>query len=172
MKTHLQYGKDGIEVDIPGSDVTVLVPQFVEGLSDEAAGFREAVRKHSKDVTTKPLGGDVGWIGKQESWDPAFIDAAFTLKTLRELAPDGGPPAKESNGRTARPTSVGCGRDSEAAELGGLVATSAPTRAGVTRSRPNAASARRVGAIIRTLSPRPRLRAAGEYRAGVPFCRG
>jgi lactate racemase len=52
MKTHLQYGKDGIEVDIPGSDVTVLTPKFVEGLPDEAAAFREAVRA---PIQCKPL---------------------------------------------------------------------------------------------------------------------
>ncbi|HEU0177619.1 MAG TPA: nickel-dependent lactate racemase [Blastocatellia bacterium] len=44
MITHLQYGKDGLEVDIPSSDVTTLAPRFISGLPDEAAAFREAVR--------------------------------------------------------------------------------------------------------------------------------
>jgi nickel-dependent lactate racemase len=40
--THLQYGQDGLEVELP-ADVTVLTPRFVAGLPDEAAAFREAV---------------------------------------------------------------------------------------------------------------------------------
>lgn len=39
---HLQYGKDGLDVDIPGSTVTVLEPTFVEGLPDEQEAFRES----------------------------------------------------------------------------------------------------------------------------------
>jgi nickel-dependent lactate racemase len=45
MKVHLQYGKDGLEVDVPGTDVTVLTPNFVEGLPDEAEAFRAAARQ-------------------------------------------------------------------------------------------------------------------------------
>jgi nickel-dependent lactate racemase len=41
--THLQYGRDGLAVELPG-DATVLAPRFVPGVPDEAAGFREAVR--------------------------------------------------------------------------------------------------------------------------------
>jgi lactate racemase len=44
MNVHLQYGRDGIDVEIPGRNVTVLRPQFVEGLADEKAAFHEAVR--------------------------------------------------------------------------------------------------------------------------------
>jgi nickel-dependent lactate racemase len=45
MKVHLQYGREGLEADLPGRDVTVIEPRFVPGLPDEAAGFREAVRR-------------------------------------------------------------------------------------------------------------------------------
>jgi nickel-dependent lactate racemase len=45
MKTHLQYGKEGLDVYIPSSNVTVLTPRFVEGLPDEATAFRTAVRE-------------------------------------------------------------------------------------------------------------------------------
>lgn len=45
MKTHLQYGKEGLTVDIPSSNVTVLTPRFLEGLPDEATAFRDAVRR-------------------------------------------------------------------------------------------------------------------------------
>ena len=42
MKIHLQYGRGGLDVDVPGDNVTVLRPQFVPGLADEQAGFVEA----------------------------------------------------------------------------------------------------------------------------------
>ena len=45
MRVQLQYGAGRMEVDIPSSAVTVLEPAFIEGLPDEAAAFREAVRK-------------------------------------------------------------------------------------------------------------------------------
>jgi nickel-dependent lactate racemase len=48
-RTHLQYGRDGLQVELPADNVTVLSPRFVEGLPDEAAAFHEAVRR--------PLGG-------------------------------------------------------------------------------------------------------------------
>jgi nickel-dependent lactate racemase len=52
MKVRLQYGKDGIEADIPSENVTVVTPRFAPGLADEAAAFREAVRK---PVGAQPL---------------------------------------------------------------------------------------------------------------------
>ena len=44
METQLQYGKGDLTVEVPSSDVTVLAPKTEEGLPDEAAAFREAVR--------------------------------------------------------------------------------------------------------------------------------
>ena len=44
METQLQYGKGDLSVEVPSSDVTVLAPETEEGLPDEAAAFREAVR--------------------------------------------------------------------------------------------------------------------------------
>ena len=52
MRVHLQYGKDGLEVEIPSGEVTVVKPRFVDGLADEAAAFREAVRR---PIGTPPL---------------------------------------------------------------------------------------------------------------------
>jgi nickel-dependent lactate racemase len=49
MKVHLQYGHDGLDVEIPSSRVQVIQPAFVLGLADEAAAFTAAVRA--------PLGG-------------------------------------------------------------------------------------------------------------------
>ncbi len=44
MNVHLQYGRSGLDVEIPGSTITVLRPRFVAGLPDEKAAFQEAVR--------------------------------------------------------------------------------------------------------------------------------
>jgi nickel-dependent lactate racemase len=49
VRTHLQYGRDGLDVELPDESVTVLSPRFVAGLPDEAAAFRDAARR--------PLGG-------------------------------------------------------------------------------------------------------------------
>jgi nickel-dependent lactate racemase len=43
MRVHLQYGREGLSIDIPSDQVTVLAPRFLPGLPDEAAAFREAV---------------------------------------------------------------------------------------------------------------------------------
>ena len=40
----LQYGRTGLDVQIPGANVTVVEPRFVPGLPDEAAAFRDAMR--------------------------------------------------------------------------------------------------------------------------------
>ena len=45
MRVHLQYGADGLHVDLPARDVTVIAPRYVDGLRDEAAAFRDAVRQ-------------------------------------------------------------------------------------------------------------------------------
>jgi nickel-dependent lactate racemase len=45
MKVRLQYGHTGLAVDIPSDRVTVIEPRFVEGLTDEAQAFREALRE-------------------------------------------------------------------------------------------------------------------------------
>ena len=52
MKVHLQYGREGLDVEVPGCDVTVVEPRFVPGLPDEAAAFREAVRR---PIGARPL---------------------------------------------------------------------------------------------------------------------
>ena len=56
MKIHLQYGRDGLNVELPGDNVTVLRPQFVPGLADEQAAFVEAVRS---PIGTRPLAGKI-----------------------------------------------------------------------------------------------------------------
>ena len=45
MRVHLQYGTDGLAVDLPDDGVTVIAPRYVDGLADEAEAFRAAVRR-------------------------------------------------------------------------------------------------------------------------------
>jgi nickel-dependent lactate racemase len=45
VRVRLQYGREGMDIDVPGTDVTVVEPRFVPGLPDEAAAFRDAVRR-------------------------------------------------------------------------------------------------------------------------------
>jgi nickel-dependent lactate racemase len=52
VRVRLQYGREGLDVDVPGTDVTVVEPRFLPGLPDEAAAFREAVRR---PIGTRPL---------------------------------------------------------------------------------------------------------------------
>ena len=52
MKIELQYGRSGLRIDVPSDNVTVLAPRFLEGLADEAAGFRSAVRN---PIESRPL---------------------------------------------------------------------------------------------------------------------
>jgi lactate racemase len=49
MKVHVQYGTQGLDVEIPSTNVRIIEPTFVEGLRDEGAAFIAAVRE--------PLGG-------------------------------------------------------------------------------------------------------------------
>src|SRR6185295_128457 len=48
---------DGLSADIPSNNVTVLAPKFIEGLGDEAAAFREAVRT---PIGSRPLRDLIG----------------------------------------------------------------------------------------------------------------
>jgi len=40
----LQYGRTGLEFELPDENLTVVEPRFVPGVADEAAAFRAAVR--------------------------------------------------------------------------------------------------------------------------------
>ena len=45
MRVKLEYGTAGVEIAMPGDNVTVLAPRFVPGLPDEEAAFLDAVRR-------------------------------------------------------------------------------------------------------------------------------
>ena len=57
MKVHLQYGRDGLDVNLPSEQVTVLAPKWLEGLPDEPAAFRAAVRDPIDSPPLKELIG-------------------------------------------------------------------------------------------------------------------
>jgi nickel-dependent lactate racemase len=57
VRTELQYGKGELAVKIPSSDVTVLRTKHEDGLPNEAAAFREAVRR---PIGSAPLNELVG----------------------------------------------------------------------------------------------------------------
>ncbi len=52
MKVRLAYGRSGLDVDLPDANVDVVEPQYVEGLPDEAAALRAALRR---PLGTPPL---------------------------------------------------------------------------------------------------------------------
>src|SRR6187549_2921464 len=53
MRVKLEYGTAGVEIAMPGDNVTVLAPRFVAGLPDEEAAFLQAVRR---PMGSAPLG--------------------------------------------------------------------------------------------------------------------
>lgn len=60
--------------------------EIVSAGGDKKA-FTAAARKHSKDVTTKLLGGDVGWFGPGSGFEQAFTATAFKLQVGEMSAP-------------------------------------------------------------------------------------
>ena len=52
MRVKLAYGKEGLWVDLPDRNVTVVEPRYVPGLPDEAGAIREALRA---PLGTSPL---------------------------------------------------------------------------------------------------------------------
>lgn len=51
MRVHLQYGRTGLDVDLPGR-VSVIAPRFVAGLPDEHAAFLDAM---IRPIASRPL---------------------------------------------------------------------------------------------------------------------
>jgi len=55
MKVHLQYGQNGLDLEIPFSQVSVLRPRFIPGLADEQAEFEKACRNPVASAPLKDL---------------------------------------------------------------------------------------------------------------------
>jgi nickel-dependent lactate racemase len=51
-KIHLQYGTQGLSLEVDAPNVTIVEPRFVPGLPDEAGSFRDALRS---PIGTRPL---------------------------------------------------------------------------------------------------------------------
>src|SRR5437879_3627175 len=79
MRVHLQYGRDGLDVDLPADGTRVIEPTFIEGLPDERAAFTAAVRQ--------PLGGRPlrDCIGGDETVAVVIPDITRPLPTDRLL---------------------------------------------------------------------------------------
>jgi nickel-dependent lactate racemase len=79
MKVHLEYGRDGLDIEIPSDRVRVIEPTFVPGLPDEAAAFTQAVRQ--------PIGGRPlrACVGAQERVAIVIPDITRPLPTERLL---------------------------------------------------------------------------------------
>ena len=52
MKVQLQYGQTGLDLNLDGLNATVLNPRFVDGLTNEATAFAQAVRD---PINSRPL---------------------------------------------------------------------------------------------------------------------
>lgn len=52
MKIHLQYGKDGLDLELDAPNVTVIQPKFTAGLPDERTAFQAAV---GQPIECRPL---------------------------------------------------------------------------------------------------------------------
>ena len=57
MRTNLQYGKDGLAIEIPSDNVTLIEPKFIPGLPDEPGEFRKSVRE---PLESRPLREIIG----------------------------------------------------------------------------------------------------------------
>jgi lactate racemase len=57
MRVTLSYGESGLSLDVPAERAVVVAPRFVEGLPDESAAFRHAVRH---PIAARPLREIVG----------------------------------------------------------------------------------------------------------------
>jgi nickel-dependent lactate racemase len=57
MNVTLEYGTEGLPVDLTDLDVTVVAPTFLDGLEDEAASFREAM---NAPIGCSPVKGRIG----------------------------------------------------------------------------------------------------------------
>ena len=79
MHVTLEYGTEGLPLDLSGLDVTVVAPTFLKGLDDEAKSFREAM--------DSPIGCEsvTGRIGPDESVAVVIPDITRALPNERLL---------------------------------------------------------------------------------------
>lgn len=62
----------------------------IEALQANAKEFNRLVQQHSRDQSTRYVGGDTGWLSAEEAanrWPKEVIQAALSLKSPGEIAP-------------------------------------------------------------------------------------
>lgn len=64
------------------------------GKLKDGESWNELAAEYSTDEANKDNGGDLGWIGRLDSYDPAFLDGAFALNEDGEISP----PVQGTNG--------------------------------------------------------------------------
>ncbi len=76
-------GREEVRVShilVATKDEAEAIRKEILGQGGDKQSFIVAARKHSKDVTTKLLGGDVGWFRQGGQMERAFTDSAYSLK--------------------------------------------------------------------------------------------
>jgi lactate racemase len=79
VRVHLQYGRDGLDVDIPHDNLTVVAPRYVPGLPDERAAFRGAI---ASPIASPPL---VEIVGREDRVAIVIPDITRPLPSNRLL---------------------------------------------------------------------------------------
>ena len=69
----------GIHTDLRGKSIPPPGTDLEAAQRITLAYFAQAAQQYSEDGTA-PSGGDIGWIDRSMNLDPAFADAAFTMK--------------------------------------------------------------------------------------------
>ena len=115
MQIHLQYGQDGLTAELPTENATIIRPRFVEGLPDEQAAFREAVRRPNG---ARPLAEAVG---AHESVAIVIADGTRPLPSARLLPWILAELAHVPEGNVTIVVGTGTHRANTAEELEGIV---------------------------------------------------
>src|SRR4029453_12451847 len=79
VRVHLQYGRDGLDVDLPRDNLTIVAPRYVPGLPDERAAFRAAI---ASPIASPPL---VEILGREDRVAIVIPDITRPLPSNRLL---------------------------------------------------------------------------------------
>ena len=81
MRVKLAYGREGLWVDLPDRNVTVLEPRFVAGLPDEHSAIVEALRQPLKSAPLREL------VDSEDTVAIVFSDITRPMPSDRVLPP-------------------------------------------------------------------------------------
>src|SRR4029453_10991194 len=96
VRVHLQYGRDGLDVDFPRDNVTVVAPRYVPGLPDERAAFRAAI---ASPIASPPLVEIVGREDRVAIVIPDITPPLPTISSSLSTAPARTGPTPRRNSR-------------------------------------------------------------------------